>query len=447
MMVPTRGAVLVCIGVSLFLVAMTAGAVSAPDRDLGTTTGAETLVGVQGGWVTGGNVRLYSGNEEVWRMSSADSYFEVSMLPDGTLLAAFANEGVTSCGNLDSPCARTGVHRLDPSVESGPQIVDEYSFPVASLTNSEVHGVDRIDNNTYIFTDMDAERIVLVDNGTNAWEWRASSFYDEPDDPTSRDWLHINDVDAIDERRFLVSVRNANQLVVVERGRGVVEVINEDDGETESDTSCTKDGQLKDFDGDGDVRCGDPTVLNHQHNPQWLGSGAVLVADSENDRIVELHRVEDGSWQPVWSVEKAGGVALDWPRDADRLPNGNTLITDSLNKRVVEVDETGKAVGGIGTGSDIPYEADRLPGDEYTGPYMSAAESNSEQRVPIATETGRISESNTASEVPILTLVITGLRGTFDWIPYWFAERHLLVALVSVVFVITGCIDMRRSRR
>jgi hypothetical protein len=234
---------------------------------------------------------------------------------------------------------------------------------------------------------------------------------------------------------------------VVERGRGVVEVINEDDGETESDTSCTKDGQLKDFDGDGDVRCGDPTVLNHQHNPQWLGSGAVLVADSENDRIVELHRVEDGSWQPVWSVEKAGGVALDWPRDADRLPNGNTLITDSLNKRVVEVDETGKAVGGIGTGSDIPYEADRLPGDEYTGPYMSAAESNSEQRVPIATETGRISESNTASEVPILTLVITGLRGTFDWIPYWFAERHLLVALVSVVFVITGCIDMRRSRR
>jgi hypothetical protein len=50
---------------------------------------------------------------------------------------------------------------------------------------------------------------------------------------------------------------------------------------------------------------------------------------------------------------------LDWPRDADRLPNGNTLITDSRNHRVLEVDPAGREVWSF-TGLALPYEADRL---------------------------------------------------------------------------------------
>jgi hypothetical protein len=98
--------------------------------------------------------------------------------------------------------------------------------------------------------------------------------------------LHINDVDVIGEDRYLVSVRNANQLLIIERGRGVVEVINEDDDR--NDASCRGSGQLRDTDGDRDVRCGDPSILDHQHNPQYLEEGAILAADSENDRVVEL---------------------------------------------------------------------------------------------------------------------------------------------------------------
>ncbi|MFC7140505.1 aryl-sulfate sulfotransferase [Halosimplex aquaticum] len=439
-----RGTALALVGAGLLLVTLSAGAVTAPDREITTGDESETLVGVQGGWVTGGNVRFYAGSDEVWRESSADGYFEVSRLPDGTVLAAFANESSTECGDLESPCARTGFRHIDPSGSSGPQVISEYSFPVASLTNSEVHGVDRIDNGTYAFTDMDAERIAIVDNGTQVWEWRASSFYDAPDDPTSRDWLHINDVDAIDENRFLVSVRNANQLVVVERGQGVVEVINEDDGG--SDESCTKDGELSDFDGDEDVRCGDPAVLNHQHNPQWLGSDAVLVADSENDRVVELQQTENKSWEPVWVVRKTAENPLDWPRDADRLPDGNTLITDSLNKRVVEVDETGQAVWGIGTESDIPYEADRLPVGEYAGGFNTTNVSDSDRRVPIANATGQINEADTGSDIPVLTVAITGIRGAVGVVPYWFAELHLAATLVSLGLVIGGGIDRWRTR-
>lgn len=195
---------------------------------------------------------------------------------------------------------------------------------------------------------MEHERIFTVEGGEVTWEWNASSFYDAPPDPTTTDWLHINDVDVIDKGRYLVSVRNANQIVIVQRGSGVVDVINEDTSDT-NDASCRGSGQLADYDRDGEVKCGDPTVLDHQHNPQWLGDGAVLVADSENDRVVELHRTTNGGWRPEWTLEGAGGIAFNWPRDADRLPNGNTLITDTLNRRIVEVNESGEVVWSVQT--------------------------------------------------------------------------------------------------
>ena len=70
--------------------------------------------------------------------------------------------------------------------------------------------------------------IITVKDGAVTWQGNASSFYDSPADPMTTDWLHINDVDVIEEGRYLVSIRNANQLVIVERGAGVVDVINED---------------------------------------------------------------------------------------------------------------------------------------------------------------------------------------------------------------------------
>ena len=39
----------------------------------------------------------------------------------------------------------------------------------------------------------------------------------------------------------------------------------------------------------------------------------------------------------VWSYGDSPSESLNWPRDANRLTNGNTLITDSKNHRVIEV--------------------------------------------------------------------------------------------------------------
>jgi hypothetical protein len=308
-------------------------------------------------------------------------------------------------------------------------VISEYSFPVRTNTNSEVHDVEPLQSGEYLLTDMEHERIFTVKNGEVTWQWNASSFYDAPPDPTTTDWLHINDVDVIDQGRYLVSVRNANQLVIVQRGSGVVDVINEDTSDM-NDASCRGSGQLADYDRDGEIRCGDPTVLDHQHNPQWLGDGAVLVADSENDRVVELHRTTNGRWRPAWTLEGAGGIGFNWPRDADRLPNRNTLITDTLNRRIVEVNESGEVVWSVQT-ERIPYEADRLPvGEPTSGPQY--AENSSTSTVP-------------GGDVPVLSTLLVVLRAVVPSTPFWFREPQLGVSLLSLVFVVVGVVDLIRD--
>jgi len=484
----SRGSALVLLGVGLFLVTMVVGAATAPSGSAGgvdapatptpspdgtatpSDSGAtaapggtpssddpQTLVGNQGGWVTHGSVIAFDGRSVAWRNTQADGYFEVSRLDDGTVLAAFANESSEDCGEIGAPCARTGYRIIEPG--SG-EILSEYSFPVGSITNSEVHAADATGDGGIVYTDMDAERVVVVENGTEVWEWRASDFYEAPPDPTSRDWLHINDVDAIGDGRFLVSVRNANQLVVVERGEGVVEVVNEDTGT--SDANCLASGRLYDADGDGDVRCGDPSVIKEQHNPQWLGDGAVLVADSENDRVVELHRTDNGSWEPVWAVDRAGGIALTWPRDADRLPNGNTLIADSRNRRVIEVNPRGEMVWNVSVGAaarhgpGIVYEADRLPYGEYAGSYDGGSTptdgdgtaTDGGTATPTKTPLPRMTAANGSAaltapddKIPLLSEAVAGLQGTFAWVPIWFGERHLAATALGLLFVLVGGVD------
>jgi hypothetical protein len=426
-----RGTVLVLAGAALLVVTLGVSAALAPPRAVDGDRSGDTVVSVQG-FRSPGNVQGLDGSDLAWERTGAESYFEVERLSDGTVAVAFVEGGYEECGQFEPPCSHTGYRVVEP--EPDPEVVSEFSFPVRTQTNSEVHAIDPLPDGGFALVDMEYERLLVVENGSVVWTWNASSLYDAPPDPTRTDWLHINDVERVGENRFLVSVRNANQLVVVERDAGVVEVINEDHGG--DDTTCTGGKQLEDYSGDsnGDVRCGDPSVLAHQHNPHWLGDGAVLVADSDNDRVVELRRTDDG-WKPVWTLDSAGGISLDWPRDADRLPDGHTLVTDTLNKRVVEVDRNGEVVWGVST-EVVPYEADRLPHGEQTG-------------VPNAGGGARDRQAGTASpeddDVPVLSPTVVGLRVVIPWLPYWVGELQVSVALVSLVLAVGGLAVRRRA--
>jgi hypothetical protein len=172
------------------------------------------------------------------------------------------------------------------------------------------------------------------------------------------DWSHVNDVDKVEPGHFLVSPRNFDQAIVVERSSKEIEMrLGEDENHD---------------------------ILYEQHNPDYLrgpnGTPTILVADSENDRVVEYAREcgdepaaleadtppEECSWDPVWTVEGN----FKWPRDADRLPNGNTLITDSLHHRVVEVTPEGEVVWEY-FATWAPYDSERVVhGDGSNGPTM-----------------------------------------------------------------------------
>ncbi|GGJ05115.1 hypothetical protein GCM10008995_13670 [Halobellus salinus] len=410
------GAVIVVAGVALFATALLAGAALAPDVGAAGDDASGTLVGSHGGGAglhERGSVYLLDGREIAWRAGDTDSYFDVTKLDNGSVMAGFMQSGYDECGPYESPCAHTGFRIIDPNPDSGadPEITHEYSFPVRSEKNSEVHDVELLDSGEFLVTDMDRERIFTVRGDEITWQWNASQRYDAPEDPTRTDWLHINDVDVIGEDRYLVSVRNAHQLVVVARGEGVVEVINE---------------------GDPESTRGDPTLLRQQHNPQWLGNDSVLVADSHNDRIVELERGADGEWTVAWEIYAAEGVNFNWPRDADRLANGNTLITDSLNKRVVEVNRSGETVWSYNT-PEVPYEAERLPEGETVGG-TSYADGGG--------DTTTIGEGR---DVPVLSFLLVIVQ-TAVQTPFWFTEVHVAVTLVSLVAVLVGLGSIIRAR-
>ncbi|GAA0245789.1 arylsulfotransferase family protein [Haladaptatus pallidirubidus] len=388
-----------------FVLVLVVSAVVAPPISKAPTTNSseKTVVGVQSTTTDGRIAVLDAEGEPVWDFGRADSYHDVSRLPNGSVLASFMARGDDDCGPYDSPCARTGVRIIDPDPD--PHVVFEWSFPVRTSGDSEVHDAEFLPSGELLIADMDRERVfTLAPNGTKTWQWNASDFYDPPPDPTRTDWLHINDVDRIGENRYLVSVRNAHQLLVIERGKGVVEVINEN---------------------------GDTSVLNYQHNPQWLSNDAVLVADSENDRVVELHRNEStGRWKTAWQARGAGGINFDWPRDADRLPNGNTLVTDSRNNRVVELNESGAMVWSARVPT-VPYEADRDPGEYPAG---DPSDSN-----------GIVGSGTT--KLPVFSYLLDSARHVVS-LPYWLAGWHLAVGVVaSLTFLIGLWLFVRESEK
>ena len=92
------------------------------------------------------------------------------------------------------------------------------------------------------------------------------------------------------------------------------------------------------------------------HNPQRLANGYTMLClsppnDPKNNKIVEL----DVNGNMVWEYSEG----LNWVRDADRLPDGNTLIADHSNKRVFIVSPEKKVLWEYYT-DGLVYEADML---------------------------------------------------------------------------------------
>ena len=104
---------------------------------------------------------------------------------------------------------------------------------------------------------------------------------------------------------------------------------------------------------EGSGRLGDGSTLNYPNDVHLLYNGRILISDRNNDRILEINRSGEICWQYERCLHQHG---------VQRLANGNTLFADSEKNRVVEVDLKGNPVWNYGDDNLLrwPRDANRL---------------------------------------------------------------------------------------
>ena len=295
-----------------------------------------TMFSVQGG-ETGFGAGVYALNtdtkEVVWKHTGYfRKYFDVDPLNDEEIL--FTVQMNTSGESFRA---------VRMNWRTGETIT---TFPVPRDT----HDIDFVGNGTYVIADKYESRIYEYRPATDeiVWEYRfANHFPPTAGDGIENDYTHLNDVDRVKNgTAYLVSPREFDRVLLINRStKEVVWTLGEQ---------------------------GNETILDHQHNPALLSTNppTVLVADSENNRVVEYKRT-DGEWERTWLYDNWPWTG--WVRDADRLPNGNTLIVASGRGRLLEVTPSGEMVWkmDVSKWAQGPYDMERLRyGDEATGPPM-----------------------------------------------------------------------------
>jgi len=178
------------------------------------------------------------------------------------------------------------------------------------------HDADRLPNgNTLVVFGgrdqiSDAQVKEIDPKARIVWAWYAKDHFCKSPykDIYDEGWTHTNAAIRLPNGNTMVSLRNFNLVVEVDPHGSIVRTL-----------------------GEG--------IFRYQHDPEILPSGNILVA---NHRIP--HRaieVDPKTHRIVWQSEmfERGAAPV---RDADRLPNGNTLITGST--KIVEVTTEGEIV-------------------------------------------------------------------------------------------------------
>ena len=163
------------------------------------------------------------------------------------------------------------------------------------------HDADRLPNGNTLMawgggdTKQDAQAREVNPDGETVWSWRAGDYFDRPpySDIDDEGWTHTNAVSRLENGNTLISPRNFNFLVEVDAEGNVVRTIGE--------------GTFK-----------------GQHEPEIQSNGNILLANhGRPHRVIEYNPESDSvAWQ-----SKGFSPDVTPVRDADRLPNGNILIT------------------------------------------------------------------------------------------------------------------------
>jgi hypothetical protein len=211
-------------------------------------------------------------------------------------------------GNILYILPRKGVYEIDRSGN----VVWSY------LTEKISHDADRLPNGNTIFVfggydqKSDAQVVEVNPEGEVIWTWYAKDYLNEPpyDSIFNEGWTHTNAVSRLLNGNTLISLRNFNFIAEVDLQGAMVMSI-----------------------GEG--------ILIMQHDPEILPNGNILATSLPQGRPHSAVEIDPETNAIVW--EYLIPDRQNWPvRDANRLPNGNTLITGTTE--IVEVTPEGEIV-------------------------------------------------------------------------------------------------------
>ena len=238
--------------------------------------------------------------------------------PPGSMRGGILDAAKLENGNVLITVRGSGIYEIDRNGK-----VDwAHEDPEAS------HDADRLANGNTLYNlgwQKKGEDVVReVDAGGKiVWSWNGLADYDRK--PFSKidaeGWMHVNSVSRLENGNTLISMRNFN--TVAEVGP---------DGRVVRDWT---------FRGKGSgVQTRGQIVGVRNHEPEILENGNMLLALRRPNRFVEFNL---DTQEVAWSWEHpGGGRELHTNREANRLPNGNTL--GSAGDKLVEIAPDGTLV-------------------------------------------------------------------------------------------------------
>jgi hypothetical protein len=168
----------------------------------------------------------------------------------------------------------------------------------------------------------------LTTNGQAVWEWRSWEHLDPERDvivnpqDSRKEWTHGNAVAELPDGNLVVSFRLISMVIIVERRSGNI---------------IWKLG---------------PPTLNNQHAPTPLPNGNLLIFDNGTHRLDDhlpysrVIEVDPATKRVVWFYQDTPPSNFFSPiiSNAQRLPNGNTLICEGTFGRLFEVTRQAEVV-------------------------------------------------------------------------------------------------------
>ena len=170
--------------------------------------------------------------------------------------------------------------------------------------------------------------VEMTRRGEVIWEWRSWQHLDPAEYPLvapgehRTEWTHANAVVEMVDGDILLSFRHISTIAIIDRARGNV---------------VWKLG---------------PPPLAQQHAPTWLPNGNLLVFDNGTHRLDQggsysrVLEIDPTTDEIVWSYQDRPPANFFSPyiSNAQRLPNGNTLICEGSFGRIFEVTTDGQVV-------------------------------------------------------------------------------------------------------